>query len=176
MTKERIYLTVAKIISILFLSVAVINFNLLSIYNHLFLKLIIIFFGVAFIDMYIKEIYWLLNKIRKLSRTWTTIDGLNTKQIFNLLMSSNWLPAKKFFDYISTDKDVFKKLGDNLERVGILVRWEKNARVLNNQYTADQVFNILNSKTDSALLPTWFIKVWEWSYKFVNHRLQATEN
>jgi len=176
MTKEKIYLLLAKIITIFWISVAIINFNLLTMYNHLFLKLTIIFFTVFFIDTYLKEIYWLVNKIRKLSRSWTTIDGLNTKQIFNLLMSANWLPAKKFFDYISTDKDVFKKLGDNLERVGILIRWEKNARILNNQYTADQVFNILNSKTDSALLPTWFIKVWEWSYNFVNHRLQATEN
>lgn len=169
MIKERIYLNISKVIGIVFLSVAVINFKRVSIYNHLFFKLILIYFSVAFLDLYIKEIYWLLEKVRKLSRTGSRIDGIPTRQIFDILMSSNWLPAKKFFEYVSTDKDQFKKLGDNLERAGILIRWQKNARVLNNQYTAKQVLDILDSRQDSDQLHSWLIKVSENSYKLIKH-------
>lgn len=170
MIKERIYLNIWKVLGILFLSVAVINYSRVTIYNHLFFKLIIIYFSIAFIDIYIKEIYWLLEKIKKLSRTGSTIDDIPTKQIFDILMSSNWLPAKKFFEYISTDKDKYKKLWDNLERTGILVRGDKNARILNNQYTAKQVLDILDSRRDSDQLHSWLIKVSENSYKLLKHR------
>lgn len=170
MIKERIYLNIWKILGIIFLSVAVINFKWVSIYNHLFFKLIIIYFSIAFIDIYIKEIYWLLEKIKKLSRTWSRIDNIPTKQVFDILMDSNWLPAQKFFEYISTDKDQFKKLWDNLERAGILIRWQKNARILNNQYTAKQILDILNSKSDSDRLHSGLLKISENSYKLIKHR------
>lgn len=173
MKKLRIYLIIAKVLTISWLLLAVIDFKLLTRHNSLIFKVIVIVFGVIFIDTYLKEIIWLINRIKKLSRVWPTIDGLNTKQIFSLLVSENWLPAKKFFEYISKDKEVYKKLGDNLERAGILIRWQKNARILNNQYTAEQIMNVLNSKSDSSLLHHGLVKVSENSYNFINHRLSA---
>ena len=173
MTKPRLYLLIAKIITILSLSIAILNFHLLTVYNFLITKLVIIFFFVAFIDLYVKEIMEAINKIRNHSRAGPTIDGLPTQQIFDLLMDHGWLPAKIFLQNISSDKAVYKILWDNLERAGILIRWQKNARILNNQYTANQVFSILTSTANSDKLSPGLIKISEHSYKFANHRLEA---
>lgn len=174
MKKLRIYLIIAKVVTWSWMLIAIINFNLLTIHNYFVTKLILIIFFVLFVDVYLKEIIWLINKIRKLAFAWwPTLDGLPTSQIFDLLISENWLPAKKFTQYISSDKNVYKRIWDNLERVGILIRWNKNARILNNQYTANQIFNILNSKQDSSLLPHGLIQVSENSYSFINHRIEA---
>lgn len=173
MTKPRLYLLIAKIVTFIWLSLAIIDFHLLSVYNHIVLKIIIIFFFVAFIDLYMKEIISITNKIRNYSRAGPTIDGLPTKKIFNLLIDSNWLPAKIFLQDISSDKEVYKKLGDNLEKTGILTRWQKNARILNNQYTANQIFSILNSASNSDQLSPGLIQISEGSYRFINHRLEA---
>lgn len=171
MSKPRLYLLIGKIVTFVWLSLAVIDFHLLTIYNHIIMKVIVIFFFVAFVDLYVKEIMGIINRIRNYSWGGSTIDGLSTQKIFRLLINSNWLPAKYFLENISPDKGVYKKLWDNLERVGVLIRWQKNARILNNQYTANQILNILNSRPQSDQLTTWLVQVWESSYRFINHMI-----
>jgi hypothetical protein len=46
-----------------------------------------------------------------------------------------------------------------LERAGILVRGEKNARVINSLFNDDQIYNILISSSDSDDLPPALLKV-----------------
>jgi hypothetical protein len=58
------------------------------------------------------------------------------------------LPNDKFKQTFGKTNQEHKKLGDNLERMGILKRGPNNARILSN-IDIEQILNILESDTDS---------------------------
>ena len=88
----------------------------------------------------------------------------------------NGLPTNEFLDRFHVSKDVLKKLGDNLERIGILTRGNKNARVISSLFGADEVFQILEKYPDSSALSAPLLQTAPNSYSFVSHRLSTGEN
>ena len=58
------------------------------------------------------------------------IDGVNVSDLIKHLVENCGLPTQKTKDMFDVQNEWVKKLWDNLERVGILKRWENNARVL----------------------------------------------
>ena len=81
------------------------------------------------------------------------LDGFNKSNLIDFLIKKNWFPfmdAKKQF-WISPQD--FKKIGDNLERVGILTRGENNARILKQWVTPELLQKIFNCENSDDLFP-----------------------
>ena len=76
------------------------------------------------------------------------IDGRNVEDIAAFLLETGWLRIEDLKKYFKVDAQRVKKLGTNLERVGILKKWPNNARVLatTNQ---DYILEVLLSSSDS---------------------------
>ena len=82
------------------------------------------------------------------------IDGFEKSDLISFLLDQKWFPfmnAKMKFGMSPKD---FKKIGDNLERVGVLVRGENNARILNKNVTRDVLEKIFAcSNSDDMFAP-----------------------
>ena len=82
------------------------------------------------------------------------IDGVEKSDLISFLLKHKWFPfmnAKMQFGISPKD---FKKIGDNLERVGVLVRGENNARILNENVTREILENIFTcSNSDDMFAP-----------------------
>ena len=81
------------------------------------------------------------------------IDGMNKMNLIDFLIDKNWFPfmdAKQTFGISPQD---FKKIGDNLERVGILTRGENNARVLKQGVTREILQKIFTCENSDQLFP-----------------------
>ena len=76
------------------------------------------------------------------------IDWLVVDDLVDFLHIEGWLPNDKFKQTFGKTNQEHKKLGDNLERMGILKRGPNNARILSN-IDIDTILNILESDTDS---------------------------
>ena len=84
------------------------------------------------------------------------LDGMNKSNLIDFIIQKNWFPfmdAKKQF-WISPQD--FKKIGDNLERVGILTRGENNARILKQWVTPELLQKIFNCENSDDLFPPLF--------------------
>lgn len=82
------------------------------------------------------------------------IDGVEKSDLISFLLDHKWFPfvnAKMEFGLSPKDH---KKIGDNLERVWILVRGENNARILNENVTREMLENIFKcSDSDDLFSP-----------------------
>ena len=82
------------------------------------------------------------------------IDGVEKSDLISFLLDHKWFPfvnAKMEFGLNPKDH---KKIGDNLERVWILVRGENNARILNENVTREMLENIFKcSDSDDLFSP-----------------------
>lgn len=73
----------------------------------------------------------------------STIDDISVSELILFLFERNGLPTIEARNKRNTTNDKIKKLGDNLERVGILGRGENNARVLKIQ-DVDTIVSMLS--------------------------------
>ena len=81
------------------------------------------------------------------------IDGMNKSNLIDFIIDKNGFPfvdAQKQFGISPKDH---KKIGDNLERVGVLTRGENNARVLSENTTKDILKKILNCDNTDDIFP-----------------------
>lgn len=81
------------------------------------------------------------------------IDWLNKSNLIEFLIDKNGFPfmdAKKQF-WISPQD--FKKIGDNLERVGILTRGDNNARILKQWVDRELLQKIFTCENSNDLFP-----------------------
>lgn len=82
------------------------------------------------------------------------IDGVEKTDLISFLLDNKWFPfvnAKMQFGMSPKD---FKKIGDNLERVGVLVRGDNNARILNEKVDRETLENIFKcSDSDDLFSP-----------------------
>ena len=142
-------------------------------------KLVFLLFSVMFIDQYMEWILVvygvLIQKTRKISFE-KKIDGVSVEKLVDFLFQYNGLPTNEFLDRFHVSKDVLKKLWDNLEKLGILTRGNKNARIISSLFDSEEVFQILEKYPDSSALSAPLLQTSENSYSFVSHRLLPTEN
>ena len=82
------------------------------------------------------------------------IDGVEKSDLISFLLKNKWFPfmnAKMQFGISPKDH---KKIGDNLERVGVLVRGENNARILNENVTRETLEKMFTcSNSDELFAP-----------------------
>ena len=82
------------------------------------------------------------------------IDGVEKSDLISFLLDHKWFPfvnAKMEFGISPKDH---KKIGDNLERVWILVRGENNARILNENVDREMLEKIFTcSNSDDLFSP-----------------------
>lgn len=76
------------------------------------------------------------------------IDGIIVDELVEFLLNEWGLPVDKVRNFRGLNNGAYKKLGDNLERMGILKRGANNARVLGTD-DIDYIMEVLNSNTDS---------------------------
>jgi hypothetical protein len=82
-----------------------------------------------------------------------TTDWIDQQSLIEFLLKHNWFPfviAKSKFWMFPKE---YKKLGDNLERVWILERWENNARVLKQKITREMIEKTITKKNSDDLYP-----------------------
>ena len=76
------------------------------------------------------------------------IDGLEKKDLISFLLKYKGFPFMNAKLEFWLNPKEHKKIGDNLERVGVLIRGENNARILNEKVdreTLEKIFNCSNS-------------------------------
>ena len=81
------------------------------------------------------------------------IDGMNKSNLIDFIIDKNGFPfmdAQKQFGISPKDH---KKIGDNLERVGILTRGDNNARILKQGVTRELLEKIFNCENSDELFP-----------------------
>ena len=81
------------------------------------------------------------------------LDGMNKSNLIDFLIKNNGFPfmdAKKQFGISPQD---FKKIGDNLERVGILTRGDNNARILKQGVTRELLQKMFDCENSDELFP-----------------------
>jgi hypothetical protein len=82
-----------------------------------------------------------------------TIDGISQTGLIDFLLKQNWFPfviAKSKFWLFPKE---YKKIGDNLERVWILVRGENNARILKQNVDRELLEKIITKSNSDDLTP-----------------------
>jgi hypothetical protein len=87
------------------------------------------------------------------------IDWISQTDLISFLLKQNWFPfviAKSKFWMFPKE---YKKLGDNLERVWILVRGENNARVLKSKIDREYLEKVI-TKTNSDDLSLPLLQQW----------------
>lgn len=102
----------------------------------------------------------------------STIDGISINELIVFLYERNGLPTIEARQKRNTTNDKIKKLGDNLERVGILGRGENNARVLKIQ-DVDTIISML-SVEDSDNIKIKPIQVSPTEYTLLPYSTAAT--
>lgn len=81
------------------------------------------------------------------------LDGCRLDELIPHITNYNGLPTKETREAFGLSHDQIKKLGDNLERVGIFTRGKNNARILaTHNYT--HIIDTLKQASDSDRLPT----------------------
>lgn len=101
----------------------------------------------------------LISKKTTISSTKEMIDGISQQDLIEFILKHNWFPftiARSKFWLFPKDH---KKIGDNLERVWILVRGENNARVLKENIDR-QTLEEMISKCDSNDLSVPLLQQW----------------
>ena len=81
------------------------------------------------------------------------IDGMNKSNLIDFIIDKNGFPfmdAQKQFGISPKDH---KKIGDNLERVGILTRGDNNARILKQGVTRELLEKIFDCENSDELFP-----------------------
>lgn len=71
--------------------------------------------------------------------------------LIELIIQESWFPTVKAKEMFGITNEQYKKVGDNLERVGILTRGINNARVLATQ-NMRYIIDVLSSSPDSDRL------------------------
>jgi hypothetical protein len=66
---------------------------------------------------------------------------------------------KTFVQEIASDRQLYDKISSNLEKAGVLIRGDKNAKILNSLFNDDQIYKILTSATDSDNLSPALLQV-----------------
>lgn len=87
---------------------------------------------------------------KKKDNTWK-IDWIDREELIDFLIKENSFPfmiAKSKFGLFPKE---YKKIGDNLERIWILVRWQNNARVLKENIDRELLEKIINKTSSDDL-------------------------
>ncbi len=110
-----------------------------------------------FFDTIVTALFKIWQMIPKFELEKTTskdaLDGLNKSNLIDFIIEKNGFPfmdAKKQFGISPQD---FKKIGDNLERVGILTRGENNARILKQWVDRKLLQKIFTCENSNDLFP-----------------------
>lgn len=110
-----------------------------------------------FFDTIVSALFKIWQMIPKFELEKTTskdaLDGLNKSNLIDFIIEKNGFPfmdAKKQF-WISPQD--FKKIGDNLERVGILTRGDNNARILKQWVDRELLQKIFTCENSNDLFP-----------------------
>ena len=111
-------------------------------------------------------LYISVKNTQKTSKYWLKLDGFDVSAIIEIILSKSGLPTNDLLEIGFTPRKI-KKLGDNLERIGILSRGENNARILNTELEKDQILSKLISCEDSDQLTPLLHEVGEWSWNIV---------
>jgi len=90
------------------------------------------------------------------------IDKIDVDDLVAFMFEYNWLPVEDMKRYFDVSNEDIKKLGDNLERVGLLWRGKDNRRVLMSQ-DPEYVTRLLLSHPDSN-------KIWWYSTTGVSYK------
>lgn len=91
------------------------------------------------------------------------IDNVNVSELIEHLVKNCGLPTQKTKDKFDVQNEWVKKIWDNLERVGILKRWENNARVLATD-DVDVLLSTLIGSEDSDKLSAPLLQVSDSEY------------
>lgn len=90
------------------------------------------------------------------------LDGIEVDDLVSFMFEYDGLPVEEMKRYFDVSNEDVKKIGDNLERVGLLWRGKDNRRVLMSQ-DPDYVTRILLSHPDSN-------KIWWYSPNGVSYK------
>lgn len=130
-----------------------------------------VFFGFIFImnseiiaSLLTKILWGVTFKSKKLQWYWPqlsdtpqkpvpTLDGCRLDDLIVHIINNNWLPTTETRNEFWLSHDQIKKLGDNLERVGIFTRGKNNARVLATR-NYDKIIRVMKQASDSNQLPS----------------------
>ena len=134
------------------------------------------FFAIFFIDTRSEKILYWWKVITEFKFVGHKIDGIPVKKLLHILESTNWLLYKTFTQNIASDRLLYDKISNNLERAWILIRWAKNSKILNNSFSINQISSILNSTNNSDKLSSALLQVGEGSYKLLDTGLKTTTN
>lgn len=150
-------LLIYKIIALFGISLIFIDSNVA--YNMLvFSNFLIVKFFISFnIIVFLEDIVWffryvLLKKESGFVSWWKEKSEIQKKEIewisiYDLvsLIYETWgLRNADFIDTFGANNILFKKIGDILEKKQILIRWEKNARILNPEITIEECIEKLS--------------------------------
>jgi len=181
--KNKIYLITTKIITILWVGLVLLSPKLAILIaqrnRFFFVKFVILIFLVMFVDQYMAFIMENLPRIKKLFGRISferSIDGIPCTRLLSFLMEYDGMPTNEFIAKFGLSKESTKILGDNLERVGILERGAKNARVLSRVYDPEKILGILQNSSDSSTLSIPLVNISPTSYVFANSGLVSQEN
>lgn len=84
---------------------------------------------------------------------WEFFEGVAKRDMIKFLMDEKAFPFKKIYGKFGFAPKDYKRIGDNLERVGILIRWENNARILNPNISESKLNEILNNENSDEITP-----------------------
>jgi hypothetical protein len=82
---------------------------------------------------------------------WKRIDWILVDELIEFMLGEDWLPVESVKNFFWISNQAYKKLWDNLERLGILKRWPNNARILGTVDT-DYILEVMESNEDSDKL------------------------
>lgn len=154
-----------------------IPYNVIDRNNYALPKLLIIFSVTIFLEDIVRILMTFWDKIPHISvdnwsvsqETDARLDNVPLESLITFLLERKWrpvIPAKETF-WLTTSQH--KKLWDNMERVGILVRWENNARVISDLHP-EMIIDIMCRGEDSDQLKPLLIKKENTSqYTLSNH-------
>lgn len=141
--------------------------------SGIIIKLFVFFNLYVFWGTIVSGIYRICRNIPRISfdpvkksQNWPRLDWVNISGLVDILFSKNWLPTHDLQEIWMQTKKI-KKLGDNLERIWILKRWENNARILNPEISQNQILEKIMSCEDSDDLSPLLIGNWQWSRDYI---------
>ena len=79
------------------------------------------------------------------------IDGVEKSDLISFLLKNKWFPFINAKMQFGINPKEYKKIGDNLERIGVLIRGENNARILKENITREILENIFNCSDSNDL-------------------------
>lgn len=127
---------------------------------------------------------------------WVFFLVFNYKEVFNLFLKTKkkkkeykplnntieWIPVFELLDHLFThesfsrqdieakfwiSRSQFQKLVSKLDELKILVRWENNARILNNEFSRQDLAKMIDWKTSAKEIskPMYINKNWTFSFR-----------